>query len=118
MTDDDDLTSEAATITINVIDASTPTNELACEVTEEAIPPQVTVTNNTDSIISSWEVRLALIPGDVVTNYWNATLTGASGIIKASNSNWNGTLNPGANVGFGLQATHNGLEGRSSISCE
>jgi len=64
----------------------------------------IRITNNRTTAINGWSVNWSYTDGSVVTSSWNATLTG-SNPYSASNISWNGTIQPGQTVEFGLQGT-------------
>ncbi|ACE82894.1 cellulose binding domain-containing protein [Cellvibrio japonicus] len=64
----------------------------------------IRITNDTASAVNSWQVSWSYTRNSV-TNAWNAQL---SGNYSASNLNWNGNIQPGQTVEFGLQGSTNG----------
>jgi endo-1,4-beta-xylanase len=68
----------------------------------------ITITNTGGSTISGWKLAFTLASGQTVISTWNASLSGASGAVTASNLSYNGTIAPGGNTNFGFQATHSG----------
>lgn len=71
----------------------------------------VTITNNTGTPISGWDLTWTFGPGEQFGSGWNATFNPSGSSMSASNvaGHWNGTI--GANGGtaaFGFQGTHNG----------
>ena len=62
----------------------------------------IRITNNGSSAINSWNVSWSYSDATTVTNSWNATVAG-SNPYSASNLGWNGTIQPGQTVEFGLQ---------------
>ncbi|MCF6442979.1 cellulose binding domain-containing protein [Pseudoalteromonas luteoviolacea] len=62
---------------------------------------EVTVFNNTDSVINGWEVGLAFNQGESINNAWRAQLSGNSP-YQFSNLNWNSTIQPGSSKAFGF----------------
>jgi acetylxylan esterase len=72
----------------------------------------ITVTNDGDAAINGWNLVFTLPGGQTITSSWNASFTPASGQVTARNASHNNTINPGASVGFGFQATHTGNTGR------
>jgi hypothetical protein len=61
-----------------------------------------TVTNNTSSTISSWNVRFNLPSGSTIGSFWDAAITSSGQQISATNLSWNGTLAAGATAAFGF----------------
>jgi hypothetical protein len=72
----------------------------------------ISVTNTGSSAINGWKLTFQLPAGQTITSGWNATYAPASGAVTATNVSYNGSLAPGATVGFGFQATHTGNAGR------
>lgn len=71
----------------------------------------VTVTNNTGTPISGWDLTWTFGPGEAFGSGWNATFNPSGSAMSASNvaSHWNGTMGAnGGTVAFGFQGTHNG----------
>jgi chitin-binding protein len=67
----------------------------------------IRIKNNRTTVINGWAVNWSYSDGSVITNSWNATLTG-SNPYAATNIAWNGTIQPGQTVEFGFQATKAG----------
>jgi hypothetical protein len=67
-----------------------------------------TVSNNTSSTISSWNVQFDLPSGSSVGSYWDALLSTSGQHVTAVNQSWNGTLAPGASTSFGFIVSGNG----------
>jgi hypothetical protein len=122
VTDNDGQESSSATVTIDVLDDQVPTGGLVCDVTENlwnsGYTARVTVTNDSPTAINTWQVSIALAPGDVVSQSWSATLTGTTGIVTAENIGWNGNLDVGESASFGFKASHTGLSSRPAVSCQ
>jgi glucuronoarabinoxylan endo-1,4-beta-xylanase len=68
----------------------------------------ISITNTGASAIDGWTLAFTLPAGQTITSGWNATYAPTSAQVSASNLSYNGTLNPGATVGIGFQATHTG----------
>ena len=64
----------------------------------------IRLTNDTTTAINDWQVNWSYAR-NTVTNSWNARLTGT---YTATNLAWNGRLQPGQSVEFGVQAATNG----------
>ncbi|AOT10389.1 cellulose binding domain-containing protein [Pseudoalteromonas luteoviolacea] len=62
---------------------------------------EVTVYNNTNSVINGWEVGLEFNQGESINNAWRAQLSG-NGPYQFSNLNWNSTIQPGSSKAFGF----------------
>lgn len=68
----------------------------------------VRVTNDTTTPINGWQLALNFSQTPSVTNSWNAELTTNGNTVTARNINWNGALNSGQSIEFGIQGTHTG----------
>ena len=73
---------------------------------------EVTVTNTSQSPLSSWALGFTLPAGQTITSAWNATITPDSGQVTARNVSYNGSIAPGGSASFGFQATHSGDTGK------
>ncbi len=71
----------------------------------------VRITNNGTSAINGWTVSWSYTDGTVLTNSWNATVTGTNP-YSATNLNWNNIIQPGQSVEVGIQ----GNKGSSSTA--
>ncbi|MFC0623442.1 cellulase family glycosylhydrolase [Kribbella deserti] len=63
----------------------------------------VAVTNTRTSAISGWRVTFTLPAGHTIAGSWNASLSGTSGTITATNVPHNGNLPVGGKTSFGFQ---------------
>jgi hypothetical protein len=63
-----------------------------------------TITNGTTATITGWRVEFDLPAGTTVSSMWDAVRGGSGQHIVATNTNWNGTLAPGASASFGFVA--------------
>ena len=61
----------------------------------------IRITNSTTSAINGWNVSWKY-SSDTLTSSWNATVTGTNP-FSATNLNWNGAIQPGQSVEFGVQ---------------
>ncbi|MEV6802809.1 cellulose binding domain-containing protein [Micromonospora rifamycinica] len=61
-----------------------------------------TVTNDTSTAISSWNVQFDLPSGSTVGSFWDARLSSSGQHVTALNQSWNGSLAPGASTTFGF----------------
>lgn len=66
----------------------------------------ITIANNTDSPISSWNVAWQY-SSNTISSAWNANLSGSNPYTAAS-LGWNGNIQPGNSVEFGFQVDKNG----------
>jgi Cellulose binding domain/Cellulase (glycosyl hydrolase family 5)/Ricin-type beta-trefoil lectin domain-like len=71
----------------------------------------VKVTNTSSQAIDGWTVGFTLPSGQAVTSAWNATLTGSTGAVKATNLAYNASLPAGGSAQFGFQGTLSGTYG-------
>lgn len=67
-----------------------------------------TVTNNTSTTITSWNVQFDLPSGSAMGTYWDALLTSSGQHHTFTNRSWNGTLGPNGTASFGFIVTGNG----------
>jgi hypothetical protein len=63
----------------------------------------ITITNNNDSDISSWETSLEFSDDTEISNLWNAVLSGSAPSYLASSYSWNGEVAAGGSVTWGIQ---------------
>ena len=66
----------------------------------------IEITNTSTTAINGWNVSWSY-NNNSVTNSWNANVTG-SNPYSASDLGWNGTVQPGQTVSFGVQVNTNG----------
>lgn len=67
----------------------------------------IRITNRGSSPINNWNVTWSYSGNTRVSSTWNATVSG-SNPYSASNLSWNGAIQPGQSVEFGLQGTYSG----------
>ena len=67
----------------------------------------IVITNNSDEVVSGWQVVWEYGDGSIVTNLWNAGLSG-SNPYNAANLDWNTSIQPGARVTFGFNGNNGG----------
>ena len=67
-----------------------------------------TVTNNTSTSITSWNVQFDLPSGSTLGSFWDARLTTSGQHVTAVNQSWNGSLAPGASTTFGFNVNGTG----------
>ncbi|GAB3935799.1 hypothetical protein GCM10029976_046630 [Kribbella albertanoniae] len=79
----------------------------------------VAVTNTGTSAITGWKVTFTLPAGHAIAGSWNASLSGTTGTITATNMTYNGKLAAGANTSFGFQVTKPGGDAQtpSGFTC-
>ncbi len=86
----------------------------ACRVTASVsswsggMTENLTIANTGGSAINGWSLAFTLPAGQTITSGWNATYSGSSGQITATNLSYNGSLAPGASTGIGFQANQTG----------
>ena len=64
----------------------------------------IKITNDGTTAINGWDVNWQFSDGSLATQSWNATVTGANP-YSASPLAWNGQIQPGQSVEFGMQGT-------------
>lgn len=67
----------------------------------------IRITNNGNSAINGWSVSWSYTDGSQMTSNWNANISG-SNPYTATNLGWNGTIQPGQSVEFGVQGNKSG----------
>jgi chitinase len=67
-----------------------------------------TVTNNTSSAISSWNVQFDLPSGSSISSFWDAVVSRSGQHYTANNASWNGSLGAGTSTSFGFIVTGTG----------
>jgi len=68
----------------------------------------ITVTNDSDTAINSWEVSLSHSDDPAVSSSWATNVSASGNTVTASNVSWNGQLSPGQSTSFGYQGAHSG----------
>ncbi|SCE95113.1 Fibronectin type III domain-containing protein [Micromonospora coriariae] len=61
-----------------------------------------TVTNNTSTAITSWNVQFDLPAGSTVGSAWDAVVSSSGQHVTARNQSWNGALAAGGSTSFGF----------------
>ncbi len=77
----------------------------------------VTVTNTGSSATSSWKVTWTWAGNQQITNMWNANNQQSGQNETVTNAAYNGSIAPGANAGFGFQATYSGSNTAPTLTC-
>ncbi|WP_434739607.1 cellulose binding domain-containing protein [Micromonospora sp. SH-82] len=91
-----------------------PTGGGACRVAatvnswNTGLTADLTITNTGTTSVNGWTLGFTLPGGQSITSGWNATFSPASGQVTARNVGYNAAIAPGASVGIGFQANHNG----------
>jgi endo-1,4-beta-xylanase len=67
------------------------------------------------SAVNGWQVSLTLPSGSSITNIWNGSSSGTSGVVTVSNLSYNGLLGAGQSTSFGFQGSGSGTA--VGISC-
>ncbi|MBO4209191.1 cellulose binding domain-containing protein [Micromonospora echinofusca] len=67
-----------------------------------------TVTNDTSTTITSWNVQFDLPTGSSLGSFWDAQLSTSGQHVTAVNQSWNGTLAPAASTSFGFVVSGTG----------
>jgi acetylxylan esterase len=90
----------------------------ACRITyavnawNTGLTASVTVANTGSAPINGWSLAFTLPSGQRISSGWNATISGTSGAVTASNVSYNGTIPANGSTSFGFQATHTGDSGK------
>jgi Cellulose binding domain len=69
---------------------------------------QFTITNNTSTTTTSWNVQFDLPAGTSMGTYWDALVATSGQHVTATNRNYNGSLSPGTSTTFGFVAVGTG----------
>jgi cellulose 1,4-beta-cellobiosidase len=77
----------------------------------------VTVTNNSTSALSSWQVGWSWAGSQQITNAWNATVTQSGKSVTGKNAAFNGTIAAGASTSFGFQGSYSGSNTAPTPTC-
>ena len=64
---------------------------------------QIGITNNTDNIISGWELKLS-IDGLIGCDGWNGTYSASGNTLTISNAEYNGDIPAGGSISVGCNA--------------
>ncbi|NJQ01721.1 cellulose binding domain-containing protein [Streptomyces zingiberis] len=97
-----------------------PAGNGACRVTStvnawnSGLTAELTITNTGTTAINGWSLTFTLPGGQTITSGWNASYSPSSGQVTARNVAHNATIAPGASVGIGYQANHNGNTAKSA----
>jgi rhamnogalacturonan endolyase len=67
----------------------------------------IRITNGGTRPINSWNVNWSYSGNTRISSSWNATVSGTNP-YSASNLSWNGAIQPGQTVEFGIQGTYSG----------
>ncbi len=76
-------------------------------ITDTSFKVEYTVTNNKSQPTSQWSVQLGQVNGSIQSN-WESVLLSTSAPVTLGNAPWNGVLQPGASVKFGLAGSNVG----------
>ena len=71
---------------------------------ETGFEAKFTITNNTSSTSTSWNVQFDLPSGTTMGTFWDALVTVSGQHVTAINRDYNGTLAPGQQATFGFVA--------------
>lgn len=107
--DNDNALSSVATVNLNILPGEEPKpNDLDCSIHvdswHQGYIANFTLTNNGDSTLQSWSVKISLNNNDTIVNHWNADISSDENPIIATNVSYNGKLEPGESATFGFQA--------------
>lgn len=75
----------------------------------------IRISNTGTTPISNWNVTWTYSGNTRLTSSWNATVTG-NNPYSASNLSWNGAIQPGQSVEFGIQGSYSGSVETPSIN--
>jgi hypothetical protein len=75
------------------------------------------VANSGTAAIAGWNARFTFPNGQVITQFWSATVTQGGAGVTATNLSWNGSLAPGASTAFGFIANWSGTNGVPATTC-
>ncbi|MGV4886629.1 cellulose binding domain-containing protein [Streptomyces viridosporus] len=78
---------------------------------------EVSVRNDGTGALGGWTVGMTLAPGQSLSNPWNGRNTGTTGAVTARNTDWNGTLAPGAATTFGFTVTASASTAPHTLTC-
>ncbi|MDO6747026.1 glycoside hydrolase family 9 protein [Gilvimarinus sp. 1_MG-2023] len=111
LTADDGTDSDAATTVVTVGDSGSGSGAL-CEyiISNEwntGYVGLIRITNQSNSVINGWNVNWDFTDGSVLSNSWNADVSGSSP-YSASSLGWNSQIQPGESVEFGMQVQKGG----------
>lgn len=67
---------------------------------------EVTVSNPGEVQMEGWTLELSFAQAHNFTGGWNAQFSEQGNVITASDMGWNGSLQPGQSVSFGVQGSH------------
>ncbi|MEU1127263.1 cellulose binding domain-containing protein, partial [Streptomyces sp. NPDC005899] len=101
-------------------DPGTPGTPGACKVTYAAnswsggFTADVKVTNSGTAAVDGWQLGFTLPSGQRITQAWNATISPASGSVRASDVGFNGRIPAGGSQSFGFQGTYTGTFARAT----
>ncbi|GAB2488780.1 endo-1,4-beta-xylanase [Nocardiopsis aegyptia] len=71
----------------------------------------VTVRNDGSSPVPDWSLTWTQPAGERITGAWSAQVAQNGSEVTATPAAWNGTIEPGGSVSFGMQITHTGQAG-------
>lgn len=65
------------------------------------------VSNNKERDVNQWSVQLSELNGSIQT-HWDSTLLPGASPLTLNNASWNGAIQPGGSVVFGIQGSKSG----------
>jgi beta-glucosidase len=68
----------------------------------------LTISNTGTSTVNGWTLRFAFPGGQQLSQGWEGTWSQSGNQVTAVNASWNGTINAGASVAIGFNATYSG----------
>lgn len=91
---------------------SNASSALTCSVTTDSwsdgFVANITVNNDSNAGINSWEVALNFNQSITVSSSWSADISTSGNTVTASNMSYNASLAAGQSTSFGFQGTHSG----------
>ncbi|WP_026122572.1 glycoside hydrolase family 9 protein [Nocardiopsis halotolerans] len=66
---------------------------------------QVTIRNTGEEAVEGWELVWSFSGSQAVDRHWSSTLEQSGPSVTATNTDWNGTIDPGGEVTFGFIGT-------------
>ncbi|TCS41611.1 lytic polysaccharide monooxygenase [Reinekea marinisedimentorum] len=110
LTVNDGALSGTEVVSVSVTDTLASSSECEYVVTNSwgtGFTAEVSIINNGSENIDDWEVSWSYSGDTVITNYWNADISG-TGPYTASPASWNATIYAGQERTFGIQGSYSG----------
>ena len=81
---------------------------------ESGFTAAIKITNNTSTPVNGWSVNWAYSDGSTKVGGWNANFSG-NNPYSASNVGWNGQIQPGQTIEFGVQGNKGVYKGAAPV---